>query len=183
MADADPNIDPTDPPADPPADPAEDWQPPTQAEWERTQAALKRANDEAKTHRQKLKDAQKASEDADGRAAREAAEAAEKRLKPVAVRSAARAAFLEAGLADAKPERVAKLLRMLDLDAIEVTDDGDVTGLDDQVTGIKADYPELFAKSKQGAPRIDGSNRQPGNGQQPKTTGEKIAAQLFGRSA
>lgn len=167
------------PPAtDPPVD---DWKAPTKDEWERTQAALKKANDEAKTHRLKLRDAQKATEDADGKAAREAAEAAERRYKPVAVRSAARAAFLEAGLADARPERVSKLLRMLDLDSLDVADDGDVTGLADQVAGIKADYPELFAKTKTPAPRIDGSNRNAGNGQfTPKTTGEKIMAQVFG---
>lgn len=157
-----------------------EWTPPTKDEWERTKAALAKANGEARDNRLKLRDAKQASEDADSKAAREAAEAAEKRLKPVAVRSAARAAFLEAGLTDAKPERVAKLLRMLDLDELDITDDGEVAGLDEQVTAIKADYPELFAKSKQGAPRIDGSDRKPGSSTQPKTTGEKIAAQLIG---
>lgn len=160
--------------------PADDWKAPTRDEWERTQTALKKANDEAKNHRLKLKEAQKATEDADGKAAREATEAAERRYKPIAVRSSARAAFLEAGLADARPERVSKLMRMLDMDAIDIDDDGEVTGLDDQVATIKADYPELFAKAKTPVPRIDGSNRNAGNGQSPKTTGEKIAAMVLG---
>lgn len=180
MAAEDPPPDPTDPPeGDPPADPPS-WTPPTKDEHERMQRALAKANAEAKTHRETARALQAKSEDADGKAAREAAEAAEKRYKPVAVRSAAKAAFLEAGLQGATPERVAKLVRMLDLDALEIDSDGEVTGLEDQVKSVKTDYPELFTPTDRRPPRINGGDRPPSNGKV-LTTGEKIAAQVLGR--
>jgi hypothetical protein len=179
---ADPPEDPPegDPPAgDPPADPPP-WVPPTKDEHERMQRALAKANAEAKTHREAVKALQTKTEDADGKAAREATEAAEKRLKPVAVRSAAKAAFLEAGLQGSTPERMARVVRMLDLDALNVDEDGDVTGLVEQVKAVKADYPELFTPTERRPPRINGGDRPPSNGKV-LTTGEKIAAQVFGK--
>jgi hypothetical protein len=181
MAAEDPPTPPTDPPA-PPADPPEppEWTPPTKDEHEKMQRALAKANAEAKTHREAVKALQAKTEDADGKAAREAAEAAEKRYKPVAVRSAAKAAFLEAGLQSATPDRVAKLVRMLDLDALTIDDDGDVTGLEAQVKAVKSDYPELFTPADKRPPRINAGDRPPSNGKV-LTTGEKIAAQVLGR--
>lgn len=178
MADEDPNTPPAGdtPPTDPPT-----WTPPTEDEWKRTQTALSKANTEAKTRREELAALRKAGEDADGKAAREAAEAAEKRFKPVAVRSAARAAFLEAGLQGATPERVAKLVRMLDLDALDVDDSGDVTGLADQVASVKADYPELFKATEKRPPRLNTGDR-PGTNGVPKRSADLIAAQAFGGS-
>lgn len=174
-----------DPPVDPPVDdppPVDqpEWTPPTKDEHERMQRALAKANAEAKTHREAVKALQSKSEDADGKAAREAADAAEKRFKPVAVRSAAKAAFLEAGLQGSTPERMARVVRMLDLDALDVDDDGDVTGLTEQVKAIKADYPELFTPTEKRPPRLNTGDRPPSNGK-PMTTGEKIAAQVLGR--
>jgi hypothetical protein len=144
------------------------------------QRALAKANAEAKTHREAAKALQAKTEGDDGKAAREAADAAEKRFKPGAVRSAAKAAFLEAGLQGSTPDRVAKLVRMLDLDALDVDDDGDVTGLTEQVKAIKADYPELFTPTEKRPPRLNTGDRPPSNGKA-LTTGEKIAAQVLGR--
>lgn len=158
----------------------EEWKPPTKDEHEKIQRALAKANAEAKTHREKLRELQTKTEGDAEKAAREQAEAAEKKYKPLAVRSAAKAAFLEAGLQGSSPERVTKLVRMLDLDAITVDDDGDVVGLEDQVKSIKADYPELFATQDKRPPRVSGADKPPANGRV-LSTGEKIAAQLFGR--
>lgn len=158
----------------------EEFTPPTKEEWARTQAALKKANEQAKTHRLKVQELAKANEDADGKAAREAAEQAQAKYKPVAVRAAAKAEFLAAGLNDPKGERVAKLSRLLDLDQVEIDDEGDITGLTDQVATIKADYPELFTTPKQKPPRLDASGRKITDGGKPQTTGDRIAAQVMG---
>lgn len=180
-ADDQPTTDPTtDPPAPPPADPpADDWKPPTKDDVERMQRALAKANAEAKDWRTKHKTlADQHSTDAD-KAAREQAEAAERKYKPLAVRAAAKAAFLEAGLQGGSPERVTKLVRMLDLDSITIDDDGDVRGLDEQVKAVKADYPELFTTQEKRPPRVSAGDKPPTNGRV-LTTGEKIAAQVLG---
>jgi hypothetical protein len=171
---------PTNPPTSPPADPPEDWKPPTKDEVERMQRALAKANAEAKDWRTKHKAlTDQHSTDAD-KAAREQAEAAERKYKPLAVRAAAKAAFLEAGLQGGTPERVAKLVRMLDLDSIAIDDDGDVRGLDEQVKAVKADYPELFTTPDKRPPRVSAGDKPPTNGRV-LSTGEKIAAQVLGR--
>ena len=151
---------------------------PTEDEWRRTQAALTRANGDAKRHRLKVRELSKPKEGETDAAQAEA----EKRYKPVAIRSAAKAAFLEAGLADASPERVKKLLRMVDLDEVDVDADGDVTGLDEQIESVKDDYPELFKPAEQPrkrTTRLDASNRQTGGTDKPRSTGEKIAAAVL----
>jgi hypothetical protein len=61
---------------------------------------------------------------------------------------------------------------MIDLDEVDVDDDGDVVGLDDQVDSIKEDYPELFRPAEQQrkrATKLDASNRQGGGTDKPKT--------------
>lgn len=151
MAD-DPTPDPVDPEPDPTPEPTDEWTPPTRDEWDAVQkasadqaAALKKANAESAARRQELKKLQQANEDDDTKAKREAAETALAAMKPVAIRAEAKSAFLAAG---ANAEKVGKLVRLLDLSAIEI--DGDtVTGLDDQVTELKDDFPELFAKPKE----------------------------------
>ena len=157
-----------------------EWTAPTKDEWERTQKALAKANGEAKTRREELATLRKQGEDASTTASREAAEAAEKKFKPVAVRSAAKSALLEAGLQGATPERVAKLVRMLDIDALEIDDDGEVSGLTDQVAAVKKDYPELFTAQKQKPPHISGSDRTPSNGHRPMRSSDLLAAQVLG---
>lgn len=159
----------------------EEWQPPTKAEFEKMQRDLARANRESKERREKLAELAKATEDADGKRSREQAEAAEARYKPIAVRAAARAAFLEAGL-PAGTDGMAKLVRLLDLDAIDVTDDGEVSGLQEQVNQLKADFPALFATPRQRAPRLDTGSRAPAPAG-PKTSAQRIAAQVLGTVA
>jgi minor structural protein GP20 len=171
MADED-----TTPPTDPPPDTAgDDWIPPSKEDWDKTQKALAKANAEAKQRREQFQAAQRQTEDDTGKAVREAQEAAEKKLKPVAVRAAAKAAFLEAGLQGGS-DRVAKMVKLLDLEALEIDDDGEVTGLTEQVAAVKTDYPELFGTQTR-APRVSASDR-PGTNGRTLTTGEKIAAMV-----
>lgn len=173
-----------------------EWTPPTREEFEALQKQIaekdaaiaerdkkvRQANKQAADRRGELAKLQQQYEDADSKAQREAVEAAMAAVKPVAVRSAAKAAFLEAG---ARSERFDRLFKMLDLDRIEVDGD-DVTGLDDQVDELKADVPELFTppkgaeepKPKQ-APRISPAGKKPAP--QPMTPGDQVAAYVNGR--
>jgi hypothetical protein len=159
---------------------SDDWTPPSREEVDKLHKALAKANAEAKQRREQLQAAQRQTEDDTGKAVREAQEAAEKRLKPVAVRAAAKAAFLEAGLQGGS-DRVTKMAKLLDLDALEIDDDGEVTGLAEQVAAVKEDYPELFTAEKQTrAPRVSASDR-PGTNGRTQSTGEKIAAMVLGQ--
>jgi hypothetical protein len=167
------------PPPDPPLTDPPPGAAATEAEWKRLQAGLAKANTEAKTRREELAAARKATEDDAGKAAREAAEAAEKRFKPVAVRSSARAAFIEAGLQGVTPERVAKLVRMLDLDALDVDDTGEVTGLAEQVAAVKGDYPELFKPVDKRTTRITPGDRPAVEGRTQRVS-DIQAAQILG---
>lgn len=115
----------------------------------------------------------------------EAAAAKEQQLKPVVVNAAAKAALLGAGLSATSDATIKKLLRTLDLADIDVGDDGEVTGLDEQIDGIRDAFPELFKKDEPApaqkirAPRLDaaGKNNTPAA---PKTTGERYAQQILG---
>lgn len=109
------------------------------------------------------------------------------RWKPLLVKTAARTAFVEAGLAlpqDGADAAMARVIRLLDLDDLDVTDDGQVDGLREQVEDIRRDFPELFAATrKAGAvppPRVDAAGKS-APGSAPKTAAERLVAQLTGR--
>lgn len=179
---------------------ADEWTPPTRDEVERMQKALAEANAEAKRNRLRLRELRRgqrtteakqgsgADDGADtARAVQEAAEAAERKFKPVAVRAAARAKFLEAGLDPEDKGAMSRLLRLVDMDEVDLDDDGDPVGLDEQIDDIKDDFPRLFEKPepvepakperRRSVPRINGANRD-GKAPEPKTTGEKHMARL-----
>lgn len=168
----------------------EEWTPPTKEEWEALQAEkattadkLKKANAESAERRKKLAELEQKTEDADGKAQREAAEAAAAKFKPIAVKAAAKVAFLEQG---ANSARVDRLFRMLDLDQIDF-DGEDITGLEDQVAELKKDVPELFAQSekdgeddgKTKAPKLSAAGKKPAP--QTLTPGDLVARQVLGR--
>ncbi|WP_354643867.1 phage scaffolding protein [Kitasatospora camelliae] len=123
-----------------------------EGELAKLRAALKKSNDDAKRHRLALKereDRDRASEGDHERALREAREESENRWKPRIINQAARAALAEAGISGS-PDR---LLKLLDLDALSVDDDGDVIGLATEVDRLRADYPEFFAKPEATKPK------------------------------
>jgi hypothetical protein len=74
---------------------------------------------------------------------RDADERAFARYRPVLVKSAAEAALVRAG---AKPDRVARLVRLLDADEVNVDEKGTVDNddLTAEVDRLKEDMPELF---------------------------------------
>jgi hypothetical protein len=95
------------------------------------------------------------------------------------VKRAAVDALREAGLSG-KPDR---FLRMLDLDTLEVDEDGQIDGLDEQVEEIKADFEDLFVKEPVKAPRrrISGDGAPRDVGPVPKSSTDLLVNQLMGR--
>lgn len=155
------------------------WKSPTREEWDTVQAALKKANREAKQRRTELDTLKQAGEKPDEKALREAAAAATKeadgRWKPRYVAAAAKDALRDAGLRG-NPER---LLRLIDHAAVEVDDEGTVAGLDAQVAALKKDYPEFFGRPT--SRDIDGGDRGGrGDGKTKMTSAQRLAAQLLG---
>lgn len=179
--------------------PKDEWKPPSREEFERMTKALTEANAEAKRHRLRVRELRREArtagqaadksgavdDEAAARAASDAADAAERKYKPIAVKSAARAALLAAGLNDGSDGVMRKLLRLVDMDDVDLDEDGEVVGLDDQIDDIKDTFPKLFEKAeaepqKPGrprAPRIDAANKK-GDPPQPKTSGEKHMQRL-----
>ncbi|MEU6233859.1 phage scaffolding protein [Kitasatospora sp. NPDC047058] len=151
-----------------------------QAEHARTVAALKKANDEAKRSRLALKELEakgRANEGDHERAIREATEAVENQWKPRIINQAARAALAEAGVAGGP----ARVLKLLDTDALTVDDDGDVIGLDSEIDRLRTDYPELFARPEPAKPKARPTAApKPPAPDKPKSSWEQHAARLRG---
>lgn len=130
------------------------YKPPSEYEWRKVQRALKRANKEAENLRRNTEtvdDADK--EENEKRIRQEAAKESDSRWKPIVVKQAARAALAEAGLVK-NPNR---LLRMLDMDDIDVSEDGEIDGLDEQIRDFKKEFPEFFGRR---SPRdVDGGDK------------------------
>lgn len=183
--DPEPTGDPEPDPAPKPTDPAKKtdpapWKPPSEAEWKRTQAALKKANEDGKKHRlrnKELEDAARAGETEHEKALREAREEGEKKYREPMKKSGVRAALAEAGFT--APER---LMKLIDWDAISVDDDGDLVGAEAEVDRVKAEYPELLPQDKpKPKPRPTGAPK-PAAVDRPKSTAEIHAAKILGRA-
>lgn len=166
----------------PPAkkDEPEPWKPPTEDEWRKTQAALKKANDDGKRHRlrnKELEEAARAGETEHEKALREAREQGEKRFREPMKRAGVRAALAEAGFGS--PDR---LMKLIDWDAVSVDDDGDLLGVEAEVARVKSDYPELLPQERpKPKQKPTAAPRQPVQ-EKPKSTAELHAARILGRS-
>jgi hypothetical protein len=186
----------------PPAkkDDPDPWKPPTEAEWRRTQAALKKANDDGKRHRlrnKELEDKARGDETEHEKALREAREEGEKKYRTPLVRTAVRGALVEAGALafleeekDPKSEdaqkkaasRLERLMKLVDYDGVDVDEDGSVSGLEAAVADLSRDYPELFAApARKPKPRPTGAPK-PAAAEKPKSTAEQHAARILGRA-
>ena len=172
-----PDVD--DPDGAPDADGDDEFVPPTQAEWEGLRSTLRKVRKELREARRGggKPDAEvdtdavvaKAREDADGV------------WKPRVVKMAARSAFVEAGLVLPKgreDQTMSRALKLLNMDEVDVTEDGDVDGLSEQIAEVRADFPELFARR---APRnVDASDRGAAGGK-PKSSAQLLVDAAFGR--
>jgi DNA polymerase III gamma/tau subunit len=166
----------------PPAkdDKPDDFKPPSKDEWARTQAALKKANDDAKRHRlrnKELEEKARGDETEHEKALREAREEGEKRYREPMKRSGMKAALIEAGFAS--PDR---LMKLVDWEALSVDDEGALLGVESEVDRMRSDYPEFVQQEKPkpkarptGAPR-------PAAAEKPKSTAEIHANRILGRA-
>lgn len=50
--------------------------------------------------------------------------------------------------AGVRPERVGRLLKLVDLDALDVNDDGVLSGLAEEIAKLRTDFPEGFAAAE-----------------------------------
>ena len=158
----------------------DDYKPPSKDEWARTQAALKKANEDAKRHRlrnKELEEQGRANETEHEKALREAREEGEKRFREPMKKAGVRAALAEAGFSS--PDR---LMKLIDWDAVSVDDDGELLGVEAEVDRVKSDYPELLPQEKpKPKARPTGAPRPPAQ-EKPKSTAELHAARLLGRT-
>lgn len=162
----------------------EEYVAPTKEEWAKTTALLTKANAEAKRRRlaakevaakAKKKSADDDEGDDDDEQERRDAET-ETKWKGRVVKSSAKAALATAGAE--KPER---LLRLVDVDSLDVDDDGEVEGLDDEIDRLKEEYPELFKRRRGG--RVETGDRSDGkDGKKAKTATERQAAAILGNN-
>ena len=106
-------------------------------------------------------------------------------LMPALVRTAAESQLERAGLVlpsddDARDAKIGRVIKLLDLDNIELDDNGKLIGLGSEIDALKDAYPELFTK---GTKRVT----QPGNNgggkrsaAKAKTATELQAEHIFG---
>lgn len=102
-----------------------------------------------------------------------------------AKKAEAKAALLGAGV---NPGRVVKAVGLLDLDELDLDDEG-LDGVDDAIEDLRKEWPELFVKKRvkresvAGEGDRDGSaGERRGSSRNTKTASERAAAQLLGRS-
>lgn len=170
----------------------EDWTPPTREEFARVQAKLSKANGEAASRRRWLEehgidprsgkrldadeDDESGADDTteqsntkdDGKAKRRQRQIEvklarrEATLKKAVINSTLKSELVEAGWNGKGDNRV---MRLLDLDEIDVDDEGNVTGLDDQIAELKDEFPEWFKRTRNrggaegGARDVDGADK------------------------
>lgn len=82
------------------------------------------------------------------------------------------------------PAKLAKAARLLDLDDIDLNDDGTLDGADEQIVELKKDWPELFATKRKPRQSVAGENDRGGEGAgkpKAKSASERQAAALLGR--
>jgi hypothetical protein len=111
---------------------------PTPEEMKASIAKLERQVAKANREAAKLRNEKKAE------AEKPKEEAQPDKYKRSAVSAAARAELKEAGFSGTR-EQAAKLSRLLDLEDLDVDDDGEVDGLEDAVADLKDQFPALFA--------------------------------------
>lgn len=119
------------------------------------------------------------------RAAERAAAKVEGKLKPALAAVAVEAALAKSGWSG-KDETLPRLMKMIDMDEIDVDDDGKVVGIADQIADIKRDIPEWFRSGQKpagekrgGASEVDAGDKKTKSGAQ-KTWLEKVNDSIAG---
>ena len=167
-------------------------------ELKKTRAALSKANGASAKRRRALREKEreleearkpkpKAKKDGDDDAPdldtirHEAKAEGEKAGTLRAKKAEAKSALLAAGVS---PERVGRLVGMLDLDELDLDDDG-LDGIDDAIDDLRKDVPEFFAKKRTRRESVAGDRDRDGaeKRRKPKSASEQAADKLLRRSA
>ena len=167
-------------------------------ELKKTRAALSKANGASAKRRRALREKEreleearkpkpKAKKDGDDDAPdldtirHEAKAEGEKAGTLRAKKAEAKSALLAAGVS---PERVGRLVGMLDLDELDLDDDG-LDGIDDAIDDLRKDVPEFFAKKRTRRESVAGERDRDGaeKRRKPKSASEQAADKLLRRSA
>lgn len=154
--------------------------------------ALRKANREASERRRRITEleakladleAENASEGEKAviKARQEAAAERDKVLRPAVVKATARAALSSAGCTDKTVQTT--LMRLLDTDAVDIGDDGEVIGgLDEQIDSLREQFPEKFETKKPtrvpSAREVDAGDKKPPAVK--KSATERQVESLFG---
>lgn len=189
-ADGDPDPDPEPADGEPDPTPVDDgWAPPTREEWDAHQEKLRQASAEAASRRKLLKangidpktgtklnpdpdpepvDPAPAKDDGPrGLTQAEMQRAVDKAVTETQLKGTRQMRTFTVGfnkaLADAgwNGTRLDSLMKLLDLDDVDI-DDGEITGLTEQIESIKGEWPEFFKRSRNPA---NPSNPGTGSGQ------------------
>lgn len=98
------------------------------------------------------------------KAIREAQEATLKaatdKYKPALVKAGATAAILAAGPKKGR-DGVPRLLKLMDLDAIDLTEENDLEGVEEEVMRLQEEYPELFNDGSESVEKDDDEEKKP----------------------
>jgi hypothetical protein len=174
--DTDPEPEPDDKPEPDDGPDPSDWTPPTREEWEAHQEKLRKASGEAAARRKFLREhgidpktGTKLQPDPEpepepeprgkddeprGPSAAEVRRQVEKAAAEAELRGMRKTKALVTGLngalADAgwNGSRLGSLMKLLDLDDVDIDDDGEITGLSEQIAEIKAEWPEFFKRQR-----------------------------------
>jgi hypothetical protein len=139
-------------------EPAE-WVPPTKEDFEKVKkTAEARKGDVAKLRKElgELKAKAGGKQDDEAKQAEKAEQARELKTKRVA----GVAALISEGLSK---EQAKRMVRLLDLDGVDLDDDGD-GDFEDAIDSLKSDFPQLFATKAPGRPKVSAKNRGDGGG-------------------
>lgn len=200
--------------------PADDWQPPSREEYESTLAKLRTASGEAAARRKYLrqhgidpKTGNKVDADPEpepgpepkddqptGPSAAEIRRQIDKASAEAELRGLRKTKALVTGVNSAlagagwNGQRLNSLMKLIDLDEVEVDDDGEITGLSEQIDAIKGEWPEFFKRTRQlstpsnsggssgqnGAPpaKVDTADK-PAPKPEPKGWAEQLAARAL----
>lgn len=102
------------------------------------------------------------------------------RFKKLYLNNSAKNALKDAGFANGTE----RFLKMLDLDSVEVDEDGNITGLEDQIDSIKDEFKDLIAPKatvKKALPKTDAAGRKETPAPR-KSSADLIADRLTGKS-
>lgn len=203
---------------EPGGEPADDWQPPTREEWEAQQTKLRTATGEAAARRKYLrehgidpKSGQKLQPDPEPESAAAAKDAPPPGLTDADMKRAVEKAVTETQLTGQRQmrtfavgfnkalgeagwngTRLDSLMKLLDLDEVDI-DDGEITGLTEQLETLKAEWPEFFKRTRSANPangaggsgqngvpaaKVDAADKKP-PAPEPKGWAEQVAERVL----